>query len=78
MSPDPSGGYGGFRAELTAQDEGGIYYQIVACDSAATHCGDDTGSKHRWHAAAVSAQPGGAQPMPIDVVSSKAPPSLPE
>jgi hypothetical protein len=78
MVPDPSGGYGGFKAELPAQDEGGIYYQIVACDAAAARCGDDTGSKRRWHSAAVSSQPGGAQPMPIDVPSSKAPPALPE
>jgi hypothetical protein len=78
MVPDPSGGYGGFKAELPAQDEGGLYYQIVACDSAAARCGDDTGSKRRWHSAAVSPQPGGAQPMPIDVPSSKAPPALPE
>jgi len=26
----------------------------------------------------VSAQPGSAQPMPLDAVSAKAPPSLPE
>jgi hypothetical protein len=78
MVPDPTGGYGGFKAELPAQDEGGIYYQIVACDSGAARCADDTGSKRKWHSAAVSAQPGGAQPMPIDVPSSKAPPALPE
>ena len=78
MVADPTGGYGGYKAELPAQDEGGIYYQIVACDPSAAKCGDDTGSKRKWHAAAISAQPGGAQPMAIDVVSSKAPPSLPE
>ena len=78
MVADPTGGYGGYKAELPAQDEGGIYYQIVACDSGAAHCGDDTGSKHKWHSAAVSAQPGGAQPLPIDAVSAKAPPTLPE
>ena len=78
MSPDSTGGYGGFKADLPAQDEGAIFYQIIACDQAATKCGDDTGSKRKWHAAAVSAQPGGAQPMPLDAVSSKAPPSLPE
>ena len=78
MAPDQSGGYGGFRADLPAQDEGAIFYQIVACDQSAAHCGDDTGSKRKWHSAAVSAQPGGAQPMPLDAVSSKAPPSLPE
>jgi hypothetical protein len=78
MSADPTGGYGGFKAELPAQDEGAVYYQIVACDEKATRCGDDTGSKRKWHSAAVSAQPGGAQPMPIDSPSSKAPASLPE
>jgi hypothetical protein len=78
MDADPTGGYGGFKAELPAQGEGAVYYQIVACDEKATRCGDDTGSKRKWHAAAVSAQPGGAQPMPIDSPSSKAPSSLPE
>jgi hypothetical protein len=78
MDADPTGGYGGFKADLPAQGEGAVYYQIVACDEKATRCGDDTGSKRKWHAAAVSAQPGGAQPMPIDSPSSKAPPSLPE
>ena len=78
MTTDPTGGYGGFKAELPAQDEGGVYYQIIACDASAARCGDDTGSKHKWHSAAVSAQPGGAQPMPIDAVSAKAPPTLPE
>jgi hypothetical protein len=78
MGPDSSGGYGGFKADLPAQDEGAVFYQIIACDQAATKCGGDTGSKRKWHAAAVSAQPDGAQPMPLDAVSSKAPPSLPE
>jgi hypothetical protein len=78
MDPDPTGGYGGFKAQLPPQDEGAIFYQIVACDAAAKSCGDDTGSKRKWHSAMVSAQPGGAQPMPLDAVSSKAPPSLPE
>ncbi len=78
MVADPTGGYGGFKVELPAQDEGGVYYQIIACDAAAARCGDDTGSKHKWHSAAVSAQPGGAQPLPIDAVSAKAPPTLPE
>ena len=78
MVADPTGGYGGFKAELPAQEEGGIYYQIVACDASAAHCGADTGSKRKWHSAAISAQPGGAQPLPIDAVSAKAPPTLPE
>jgi hypothetical protein len=78
MSADPTGGYGGFRAELTAQDEGGVYYQIVACDQGDSHCAADTGGKRKWHSAAVSAQQGGAQPMPIDSASANAPASLPE
>ena len=78
MDPDPTGGYGGFKVTLPAQDEGAIFYQIVACDAAAKVCGDDTGSKRKWHAAMVSSQPGAAQPMPLDAVSSKAPPALPE
>jgi hypothetical protein len=78
MAADPTGGYGGVRVELPAQDEGAIFYQIIACDGAAKVCGADTGSKRKWHSAMVSAQPGGAQPMPLDAVSSKAPPALPE
>ena len=78
MDPDPTGGYGGYKAQLPAQDEGAIFYQVIACDAAAKSCGDDTGSKRKWHSAMVSSQPGGAQPMPLDAVSSKAPPALPE
>ncbi len=78
MTADPTGGWGGYRAELPSPEEGAIFYQIVACDPTATRCGADTGSKRRWHSTMVSAQPGGAQPMPLDAVSSKAPPSLPE
>lgn len=78
MDVDPSGGYGGYKVTLPAQDEGAVFYQIIACDAAAKACGDDTGSKRKWHAAMVASQPGGAQPMPLDAVSSKAPPSLPE
>lgn len=78
MVPDQTGGYGGYKAQLPAQQQGAIFYQIVACDPGAAHCGDDTGGKRKWHAVAVSAQPGAAHPLPIDAVSSKAPPSLPE
>jgi hypothetical protein len=78
MAPDENGGYGGFKVELPPQDEGAVFYQVVACDAGATACGVDTGSKRKWHAAAVAAQPGGAQPLPLDSVSQKAPPSLPE
>jgi hypothetical protein len=78
MVPDSTGGWGGFKAELPAQDEGAVFYQVVACDAGAAKCGVDTGSKRKWHAAAVAAQPGGAQPLPLDTVSQRAPPSLPE
>jgi hypothetical protein len=78
MVPDDTGGWGGFKAELPAQDEGAVFYQVVACDAAATKCGIDTGSKRKWHATAVASQPGGAQPMPLDAVSNRAPPGLPE
>jgi hypothetical protein len=78
MDPDQNGGWGGFKAELPAQDEGAVFYQVVACDAGATKCAVDTGSKRKWHGAAVAAQPGGAQPLPFDAVSQKAPPSLPE
>jgi hypothetical protein len=78
MQTDATGGWGGFRVELPGQDEGAIFYQIVACDAAGSKCGVDTGSKRKWHATTVASQPGGAQPMPLDAVSTKAPPSLPE
>jgi hypothetical protein len=78
MVKDETGGWGGFKAELPPQDEGAVFFQIVACDAAATRCGVDTGSKRRWHATAVASQPGAAKPLPLDAVSSKAPPSLPE
>jgi hypothetical protein len=78
MVKDETGGWGGFKAELPPQDEGAVFYQIVACDAAASRCGIDTGSKRRWHATAVASQPGAARPLPLDAVSTKAPPSLPE
>jgi len=78
MARDENGGYGGYKAELPPQDEGAVFYQVVACDSDATHCGVDTGSKRKWHAAAVAGQPGGATPLPLEAVSQKAPPALPE
>jgi hypothetical protein len=78
MDADPRGGWGGYKAQLPPQEDGAIFYQIVACDAAGKACGDDTGSKRKWHSAMVSAQPGGAQPMPLDAVSSKAPASVPE
>ena len=36
------------KVELPPQDEGAVFFQIVACDAAATRCGVDTGSKRRW------------------------------
>ncbi len=78
MVPDNTGGMGGFKAELPAQDEGAVFYQIIACDAQAARCAVDTGGKRKWHATAVAGNPGGAQPMSLDAVSSKAPPSLPE
>jgi len=78
MGRDENGGYGGFKAELPPQEEGAVFYQVVACDATASKCGVDTGSKRRWHAAAVAAQPGAAQPSPLEAVSQRAPPSLPE
>ena len=79
MVRDDTGGYGGYKAELPEQPEGAVFYQIVACaDASGTKCGVDTGSKRKWHATIVAAQPGAAAPMALDAVSSKAPPSLPE
>ena len=78
MVKDETGGWGGYKAVLPAQEEGALFYQVVACDAAATKCGVDTGSKRRWHATVVASQPGASRPLPLDAVSSKAPPSLPE
>lgn len=78
MVKDDTGGWGGFKAELPAQDEGAVFFQIVACDAAASKCGVDTGSKRKWNATAIAAQPGPAKPLPLEAVSSHAPQSLPE
>ena len=76
MTPDRTGGWGGFKAEIPAQTDGAVYYQIVACDDAGAKCAADTGGRKRWHATAVAAQPGGAVPLPIGEMSSKAPAGL--
>jgi hypothetical protein len=78
MVKDDTGGLGGYKAELPEQPEGAVFFQVVACDQAATKCAVDTGSKHKWHATIVASSPGAAQPMALDAVSSKGPPSLPE
>ena len=78
MVRDETGGWGGYKAELPPQDEGAIFFQIVACDATASKCGIDTGSKRKWHAAVIAAQPGTPRPLPLDAVSTKAPPILPE
>ncbi|HUJ27492.1 MAG TPA: hypothetical protein VLW85_15815 [Myxococcales bacterium] len=79
MVRDDTGGLGGYKAQLPEQPEGAVFFQIVACaDSQATKCGIDTGSKRKWHATVVASSPGAAQPMPLDAVSTKGPPSLPE
>ncbi len=78
MVRDETGGWGGYKAELPPQEEGAIFFQVVACDPPATRCGIDTGSRRKWHAAAVASQPGSPRPLPLDAVSTKAPPTLPE
>jgi hypothetical protein len=78
MVKDETGGWGGYKASLPPQEEGAIFYQLVACDAAATKCSIDTGSRRKWHATVVSSQAGASRPLPLDAVSSKAPPSLPE
>src|SRR2546426_1537924 len=78
MVRDETGGWGGYKTELPPQEEGAIFYQVVACDPPATKCGIDTGSRRKWHATAVASQPGAPRPLPLDAVSTKAPPTLPE
>jgi hypothetical protein len=75
MQVDPNGGFGGFKAELPAQADGAIYYQIVACDEAGKKCAIDTGSKKKWHGAVVGTK-GAEPPLPLNTASSKAPDSL--
>jgi hypothetical protein len=79
MQTDPTGGLGGFKAELPPQPGGGaLYYQVVACDASGSKCAVDTGGRRKWHAVAVAAAPGSARPAPLEAPSSKAPGSLPE
>jgi hypothetical protein len=78
MVRDETGGWGGYKAELPPQEEGAIFFQVVACDPPATKCGIDTGSKRKWHATVIASQPGTPRPLPLDAVSTKAPPTLPE
>jgi hypothetical protein len=77
MVADQTGGFGGLKAQLPAQSEGTLFYQIVACDSG-NKCSVDTGSKRKWHGASIASQPGNSTPLPLEAVSSKAPPSLPD
>jgi hypothetical protein len=77
MRPDPSGGLGGFKAELPPQTPGAVYFQVIGCDAAGTRCAVSTGSKRRWHAVAVAPSPV-ARPAALQVASSKAPAGLPE
>jgi hypothetical protein len=77
MRPDPSGGLGGFRAELPPQAAGAVYYQVVACDASGQKCAVSTGGRRKWHAVAIAAA-AGAKPAVLQVASSKSPASLPE
>src|SRR5439155_993989 len=78
MVRDETGGWGGYKAELPPQEEGAIFFQVVACDPPATRCGIDTGSRRQWHAAAGASQPGSPRPLPLDAAATKAPPIPPE
>ncbi|HYZ89531.1 MAG TPA: hypothetical protein VE620_09570 [Myxococcales bacterium] len=77
MRPDPSGGLGGFKAELPPQAGGALYYQVIGCDASGAKCAISTGSKRKWHAVAIAAAPV-AKPAALQVASSKGPSSLPE
>lgn len=77
MVLEKSGGLGGYKADLPPQNEGAIYYQIVACDGS-FKCAVDTGGKKKWHGVAVAAAAGGALPLPLEHPSTKAPGPLPE
>src|SRR5205807_601058 len=58
MVRDETGGWGGYKAELPPQEEGAIFFQVVACDPPATRCGIDPGSRRTSHAAAGASQLG--------------------
>ncbi|HWE25996.1 MAG TPA: hypothetical protein VG496_18820 [Myxococcales bacterium] len=77
MRADPTGGLGGFKAELPPQPAGAVYFQVIGCDASGSKCAISTGSKRRWHAVAVAPAPV-AKPAALQVASSKAPASLPE
>lgn len=78
MAPDPTGGWGGYKAQLPAQEDGALFFQIFACDAQGIRCAVDTGSKRKWHATIVARNPGAPQPGALDAVSSKAPETLPQ
>ena len=78
MNPDPSGGLGGYGVSLDAQFDGTvIYYQVAACNSDASKCAIDTGSKRKWNPLVVSSTPTDPPP-PLEAVSKKAPANAPE
>jgi len=76
MTIDKTGGLGGYKAELPPQNEGAIYYQLVACDGA-FKCAVDTYGAKKWHPVLVSAT-AGASPPPFEHASTRAPAKLPE
>src|SRR5437870_10131017 len=78
MVRDETGGGGRCQDEPPPAEGGAVAFQGGAREPPATRCGIDTGSRRKWHAAAVASQPGSPRPLPLDAVSTKAPPILPE
>jgi hypothetical protein len=72
MQPDPSGGLGGFKAEIPAQAGGEVYFQVLACDAAERSCRIDTGNRRKWHGIVIANRPAPI-PKPLDSASSKLP-----
>jgi len=76
MVADPSGGLGGFMADLpAAQDGSPVYYQVIVC--LADKCAVDTGSKRKWNGVTATAGDPVAT-APIKATSQLAPAGLPE
>jgi hypothetical protein len=75
MKPDPTGGLGGFKAELPGQASGPVYFQVLACDALESRCALDTGDKRKWHGVSIAKTPG-PPPPPLDSPSAKLPSTM--
>ncbi|MFL5366329.1 MAG: hypothetical protein ACJ781_12725 [Myxococcales bacterium] len=75
MKPDPTGGLGGFKADLPGHASGPVYFQVLACDALESRCALDTGDKRKWHAVSIAKTPGPPPPA-LDSPSTKLPSTM--